>query len=297
MSDLGVDKHNTDAEVRDALEVCKRAKEEFMANIASIPVDNAAKAVYTRVADSLIESCLTSRDPAHCADLLSKDLATCPIVKDILVEANEVYKFVSIDCIDSICIQAKQQCHLPEATAAVNKVNTRMNLIHDFVRGAQNQGTFIAYLPTCDPFKKYYDKRTTQEKAKIDGFFQRCNHMRWERMDFLTSSLTVHFKRLHKVCCMSSVPLSAYILLCQAMRNEINKGLNAENGKFNRLLGKGAAQQVVNMIKPRFNMNGENPDGRKVGLVDPHQIWAFMADPCNHSWRSNFVLKVIFPFM
>lgn len=88
MSDLGVDKHNTDAEVGDALEVCKRAKEEFMANIASIPVDNAAKAVATRVANSLIESCLTSRDPAHCADLLSKDLATCPIVKDILVEAN-----------------------------------------------------------------------------------------------------------------------------------------------------------------------------------------------------------------
>ena len=147
----------------------------------------------------------------------------------------------------------------------------------------------------CDPFKKYYDKRTTQEKVKIDGIFQRCNHMRWERMDLLTSLLTVHFKRLHKVCCMSSVPLSAYILLCQAMRNEINKGLNAENGKFNRLLGKGVAQQVVNMIKPCFNMNGENPDGRKVGLVDPHQIWAFMADPCNHSWRSNFAIEGSFP--
>lgn len=208
-----------------------------------------------------------------------------------------MYKFVSIDRIDSMRIQAKQQCHLPEATAAVNKVVTRMNLIHDFVWGAQNQGTLIAYLPTCEPFKKYYDKRTTQEKSKIDGIFQRCNHMRWERMDFLTSSLlTVHFKRLHKkVCCMSSVPLSAYILLCQAMRNEINKGLNAENGKFNRLLGEGAAQQVADMIKPRFNMNGENPDGRKVGLVDPHQIWAFMADPYNHSWRSKFAIEGSFP--
>jgi len=83
-----------------------------------------------------------------------------------------VYKFVSIDRIDSMHIQAKQQCHLPEATAAINKVDTPMNLIHDFFGGAQNQGTFIAYLPTCDPFKKYYDKRTMQEKAKIDGFFQ-----------------------------------------------------------------------------------------------------------------------------
>jgi len=40
---------------------------------------------------------------------------------------------------------------------------------------------------------------------------------------------------------------------------------------------------------------GGNPDGRKVGLVDPHQIWAFMADPCNHSWRSNFAIEGSFP--
>ena len=40
---------------------------------------------------------------------------------------------------------------------------------------------------------------------------------------------------------------------------------------------------------------GGNPDGRKVGLVDPHQIWAFMAVPCNHSWRSNFYIEGSFP--
>ena len=91
-----------------------------MANIAIIPVDNAANAVASRVVDLLIECCLTSRDPAHCADLLSKDLATCPIVKDILAEANEEYKIFSIDRISSMHIQAKQQGHLLEATAAVN---------------------------------------------------------------------------------------------------------------------------------------------------------------------------------
>lgn len=29
--------------------------------------------------------------------------------------------------------------------------------------------------------------------------------------------------------------------------------------------------------------------------MDPHQIWAFMADPCNHSWRSNFAIEGSFP--
>ena len=172
-----------------------------------------------------------------------------------------------------------------------------MNFIHNFVRAARNQGPFVAYLPMCKPFKKYYVKLTTQEKAKINGIFQHCDHMRWERMDFLTSSLTVHFKRLHKVCCMSSVPLSAYILLCQWMRNEINKGLNAENGKFNWLLDKGAVQKVVSLIKPRFNTM------RKI-LMERRLAW-WIHIKSGLSWlirvtitgAQSLLLKVVLPFM
>ena len=46
------------------------------------------------------------------------------------------------------------------------------------------------------------------------------------------------FKRLHKLVNMEEVPLSAYLLLCQAMRNELNKAMNADPEKFDQLLGR-----------------------------------------------------------
>ena len=40
-----------------------------------------------------------------------------------------------------------------------------------------------------------------------------------------------------------------------------------------------------------FQHNEEDPDGKKVGLVNSHQIWAFVADPCNHNWCSKFAIE------
>ena len=56
------------------------------------------------------------------------------------------------------------------------------------------------------------------------------------------------------------------------MSNHVNKGLKSDDKKFERLLGVGSTAEVVAMIKPRFNMSGEDPSGRKVGLVDEYQI-------------------------
>ena len=53
-----------------------------MAKMASIPVDNAAKVMATKLAKQLTAeydgmTVLVLRDPSHCVDLLSKDLASC----------------------------------------------------------------------------------------------------------------------------------------------------------------------------------------------------------------------------
>ena len=45
------------------------------------------------------------------------------------------------------------------------------------------------------------------------------------------------------------------------------------------------------MIRERFNMNGEDPTGRKVGLLDRHHLMAFLCDPFCHEWRSTFKLQ------
>ena len=98
-------------------------------------------------------------------------------------------------------------------------------------------------------------------------------------MDFFTNALTVYFKRLHKLYCMDKVPLSAYVILCQAMHNYINKGLSYEHGTCDHLMGVGSMEQVTAMIHGCFNMDGTDPSVPKVGLIDKHQIWAFFVNP------------------
>ena len=95
---------------------------------------------------------------------------------------------------------------------------------------------------------------------------------------------------------MTHVPLSAYPIAVQALRNSINKGLNAEEGKFDRLLGEGARAEVADMIRGRFNMDGTPPSGAKVWLLDKHQIWTWYCDPFTVGSGAMFSrLKVTLP--
>ena len=37
-------------------------------------------------------------------------------------------------------------------------------------------------------------------------------------------------------------------------------------------------------------MDGKDPTGRKVGLLDPMHLMCFVVDPYSHEWRSKFKL-------
>ena len=70
----------------------------------------------------------------------------------------------------------------------------------------------------------------------------------------------------------------------------IEKGLAKNNNEFGRVLGSKASKQVMDMIICCFNMDGMDPTGRKVGLLDRHHFWAYLVDPLNHSLRSTVLL-------
>ena len=110
-------------------------------------------------------------------------------------------------------------------------------------------------------------------------------------MDVLLNSLLIHFKRVHGLCYHADFPLSCYILRVQALRNELNKGLNANNGKFDSVLGENSRAEVADMIRERFNMDGRDPSGTKVGLVDCHQLMCYLVDPFSSEWRSTSLLQ------
>ncbi len=75
------------------------------------------------------------------------------------------------------------------------------------------------------------------------------------------------------------------------MRNGINKTITEENCSFDHVLGTGSAKEIADMIRCRFNMDGSDPEGRKVGLLDKHHIWCFLCDPFNYEWRSTFKIE------
>ena len=74
--------------MQDALKICKDAMQKYSVPIASIPVDNAARHVAAEVTEILMKDhgivVVVSRDPAHCVDLLSKDLMQTMAMKRIL---------------------------------------------------------------------------------------------------------------------------------------------------------------------------------------------------------------------
>ena len=69
---------------------------------------------------------LVIRDPSHCIDLCSKDLAKTKVVSRVLDEATEVKNFVKIDRIDSIRTNAMRDGDIEQAVTAVSMVDTRM---------------------------------------------------------------------------------------------------------------------------------------------------------------------------
>ena len=71
----------------------------------------------------------------------------------------------------------------------------------------------------------------------------------------------------------------------------VQKSLTEEDGKYDRIMGEGAAQEVLDCIGMRFNMDGGPIPGRRVGLLDKHHLWCYFMDPFNHLWRSTFKIE------
>ena len=64
-----------------------------------------------------------------------------------------------------------------------------------------------------------------------------------------------------------------------------------DDGKYDRILGEGAAQEVIDCIALRFNMDGKPIPGRKVPLLDKLNLWTFFMDPYSFLWRSTFKIE------
>ena len=95
--------------------------DEFETDFASIDVDSAAKCTTDKVCWEFPDIVmLVVRDPCHCVDLCSKDMALLPVVKGVMGEAKEICNFTKTDRIDSICLKAKREGGLKHSTTTIS---------------------------------------------------------------------------------------------------------------------------------------------------------------------------------
>ncbi len=290
-TNLGSDVHVTAAEVDDAYDVCNQIKVAFNTKIANISVDNAASKVAERVAQKLnsdSDPTLPLRNPAHCIDLLSKNLAKSSVARSVLAEVKEVFDLCRTNQIDSIRKEAIDAGDIPASIVAQNVCETCMNLTYIHLKSALAQRTFIASCPTNDRYIKYNMKRSSARKQELDGILQNCNHGRWQPM-LMRINLAKVFYDAHRLCSHNDAPLSSYVLIVQGIKNAVDHIIKGEDGKFDQILGPGSADVISYVIDCHFNMDGAKPCGSKVGLIDEYHIWCFLIDPFNYEWRITYV--------
>ena len=269
--------------------MCKEAMDIYGCAIASIPTDNAAKLVAQEVSHSLPGTVLPSRDPSHSTDLLSKDLANTNVVRNVMEDADLVTDFCKTDRIDSVKQEMMANGEVEFSVKAVTMSKTRMNLIHDFMVGANKQRNFTLLVQRNQKYRAYYQERTKSKREELNLMFERFHEQSmWEKFEMLTSNLTIHFKAVQNICSRADFPLTAFVLLVQALKNELCRGLNDE---FDEVLGFGSKREVMDMIEERFNMDGIAPAGRKVGLLDRMHLYCYIVDPYSYKWRSKFKLE------
>jgi len=231
---------------------------------------------------------VVSRDPSHCIDLLMKDLAKTGVMQHVISNAKRVRDFVKIDRIDSIRQAVANAEELVFYSAVFSPVDTRMNLLHDVVVSARKCRDFLILLPGNADYQTYYNERSRRDKAKLDELMLLFKDESLWKMFDIVIAFTRPFKEAHLACSRKDMPLSVYPLLVQALRNDINKCLTEE---FDTVLGDNSRAEVAGMIRLRFNMDGLDIDGQKVGLLDVHQLMGFLCDPNSRRWRAMFHLQ------
>ncbi len=111
----------------------------FNTKIASISVDYAASKVAEHVAQKLNadgDPTLPLCNPAHCINLLSKDLAKPSVVCSVLAEAKEVFDLCWTNQIDSNHKEEIDAGDIPASIVAQNVCETCMNLTYIHLKSA-----------------------------------------------------------------------------------------------------------------------------------------------------------------
>lgn len=285
-SNLGNEAHQTEAEIKTSVAVIKAARERIGVPVSNVAVDNAAKHVATRAIAIYREAYpddpepMTTRDPAHCLDLLAKDLSKVKPLKPFIDDLGSVVELLTNGNIVGICEIADQQNLVPKFYKVVKKSATRFYGVADEISSIVRNKNLLIILPTMPEFVQHMADKKPPRRATIQATLDLMVPKFWRSAEFLAKLFGV-LQYAVTIVSSESAPMSAYLPICFAIEAELQT-LIKELGKveFEALFGKDSLQVVQDCLATRINLNGEKVDGtQKVQLLDEYQMWCYVVDP------------------
>ena len=155
-------------------------------------------------------------------------------------------------------------------TGAKSLPETRMNLSCIALESALKQRPLICALPQSAAFREYLGSRNRDTKESIEASLKRWDYSAWEQMEKVLK-LTKLFREVHLLVSREKTPMSVIPLLTQALLNEVSATV-VDDEEFDLILGPLAGSDVMDMLACRFNLDGAETSGRKVGFMDEYQF-------------------------
>ena len=191
-SHLGNESHDTEAEVKSSVGIIKKVREKLGVPISNAAVDNAARTVATRALALYHEEFpgdpvpVTTRDPAHCLDLLAKDIGKLKCLKVFLQGLNGVVNLLATANIVGICEKAEVQGKVAKFyKKVVKKSDTRFYGLSDEIKSIVKNRKLLTILPTLPEFEKYFASRDAGRKRTIQGVLDLLVPPFWRSAEFL----------------------------------------------------------------------------------------------------------------
>lgn len=107
---------------------------------------------------------LVTRDPAHCINLIAKDLGTAAFMKDAMTGIKVLVKLLSTDAIVGIFQKAVSTGKVDQWYKVTAKADTRFYGTYDEANSLLKNKNVLTVLPTLGTWKEYMESRPTARK-------------------------------------------------------------------------------------------------------------------------------------
>lgn len=296
---LGDRVHETDAEANDIVETIETTEKKYKTSITNMAVDNAGVPALYLGLERFKEKhpnhapITITRDPGHCLDLLSKDCVDLELFKNLITDIEKLTSVLTNDKIRGMMDNLYTSGIVPTALGKLKMYEpTRIGKIALYLESLLKLEHFVTSLENLNEYKRIFDGRTAATKKSWVEALKPVTNPNWWCQIKLAFEWFNAINICQNVTSRNNFPQSAYLPLVVSLKNEFDFLECGVNGRMSDAgFDVELQRDFFKCMKKRFNMDGKKPEGRCVGLLSEHQIWAFMCDPFRKRLPCHIVIQ------